>query len=500
MSEIVESAPQTDASPKKVRRRGCGCWTILLTAFVVLFVVPLTLLIVTYAALLVSDRYWLEREMEVARENGYPLTLEELEAEYPASLETEEATAHWQRGIEIVNGEEYKQSSVDVPIVYLQPNQYPRVEEPLPLSADRLATARRFVEEHTEVLQAARAAREAGAVARFPFEFEKLIHADLTHAEGLRNVARLLKLDLELRLVERDSEGAVENVLDQIAVADSLTNEPNLVSQLTRMAILGAAVDSTTETLSRIDLTDDGSARLQQAFARQRPMQGYVKGLRGERYMAPYLTRFDSPIDDPEIELHPFPLFANSDIAKQCEFLRMLEEAATSDSPDLDDSFGEVEFEIENFVHRTWTAGARYYFTCTMLPMTNGMSRSFVRQVANARLAETAIAAERYRLANGEWPERLEDLAPEYLKSIPIDPCSGKPLILRIETDFTVRIDDRDDSATVSHGPGLLLMSVGANRRDDGGRDGFMQDYPLFLPKRAEEQGALNGSDHGQMP
>ena len=42
---------------------------------------------------------------------------------------------------------------------------------------------------------------------------------------------------------------------------------------------------------------------------------------------------------------------------------------------------------------------------------------------------------------------------PDYLPALPIDPFSGKPLILANEAD------------------GYVVYSVGANRRDDGGRD-----------------------------
>jgi len=44
------------------------------------------------------------------------------------------------------------------------------------------------------------------------------------------------------------------------------------------------------------------------------------------------------------------------------------------------------------------------------------------------RSAITAVAVERYQLGNGRWPDKLEDLVPGYLNSIPIDPFDGQPL------------------------------------------------------------------------
>jgi hypothetical protein len=63
-----------------------------------------------------------------------------------------------------------------------------------------------------------------------------------------------------------------------------------------------------------------------------------------------------------------------------------------------------------------------------------------------------AVAAERYRRANGRWPEALAQLVPGYLARVPADPFDGKPLRLR----------RRDDGVTV--------YSVGPDGKDDGGR------------------------------
>ena len=48
--------------------------------------------------------------------------------------------------------------------------------------------------------------------------------------------------------------------------------------------------------------------------------------------------------------------------------------------------------------------------------------------VARLRLAETALAVERYRLKNeNRLPENLENLTPAHLKGVPQDPFDGKP-------------------------------------------------------------------------
>jgi hypothetical protein len=63
-----------------------------------------------------------------------------------------------------------------------------------------------------------------------------------------------------------------------------------------------------------------------------------------------------------------------------------------------------------------------------------------------------ALALAAHKADKGKYPEKLEALAPDYLKAIPADFCSGKPLIYKVE------------------GEGFVLYSVGKNMRDDGGK------------------------------
>lgn len=73
--------------------------------------------------------------------------------------------------------------------------------------------------------------------------------------------------------------------------------------------------------------------------------------------------------------------------------------------------------------------------------------------VADARreVARTALALTAYRQKHGRFPERLDQLVPEFLRAVPVDPFDGQPLRLR------------------RAGDNLLVYSIGPNRVDDGG-------------------------------
>jgi hypothetical protein len=72
---------------------------------------------------------------------------------------------------------------------------------------------------------------------------------------------------------------------------------------------------------------------------------------------------------------------------------------------------------------------------------------------------QIVCALERYHLAHGEYPETLDALSPQFMKTIPHDIIGGQPLHYH-------RTDDGK----------FLLYSVGWNETDDGGLPGTLSD------------------------
>ena len=91
-------------------------------------------------------------------------------------------------------------------------------------------------------------------------------------------------------------------------------------------------------------------------------------------------------------------------------------------------------------------------------------ARDLTGQTRDNLLVAFALAA--HKADHGEYPSTLDALAPKYLKAVPADLFTGKPL--NYSTD----------------GKSFRLYSAGANGKDDGGHaDDIVVSHPLDKPK-----------------
>jgi hypothetical protein len=73
---------------------------------------------------------------------------------------------------------------------------------------------------------------------------------------------------------------------------------------------------------------------------------------------------------------------------------------------------------------------------------------------ARANGAVTWCAIERFRLKHGRLPDRLEELTPDFLEKVPVDPVNGSPL-----------------KYVRKGNGGYLIYSVGWNEKDENGAE-----------------------------
>jgi hypothetical protein len=88
-----------------------------------------------------------------------------------------------------------------------------------------------------------------------------------------------------------------------------------------------------------------------------------------------------------------------------------------------------------------------------LLPSLGRIAEKCAYAQSSVDLARVACALERYRLANGQFPDTLDALAPKFIAKLPHDLINGEPLKYR-------RTDDGQ----------FVIYSVGINETDDGGK------------------------------
>ncbi len=88
-----------------------------------------------------------------------------------------------------------------------------------------------------------------------------------------------------------------------------------------------------------------------------------------------------------------------------------------------------------------------------IVPAVKQISSNALLAQVRSRQAVAAIALERFYLKNTKYPTRLDELRPDFLASVPLDPCDGKPMRYRL-----------------SESGRYLLWSVGFDGKDDAGK------------------------------
>jgi len=89
-----------------------------------------------------------------------------------------------------------------------------------------------------------------------------------------------------------------------------------------------------------------------------------------------------------------------------------------------------------------------------LLPATKQFDIAVLRFRGRQTALEVMLAAQAYRRDKGEFPESLDELVPQYLEAVPLDPCDSNG----------GRLLYRRDSATSA-----VVWSVGDDGNDDGG-------------------------------
>jgi len=261
-------------------------------------------------------------------------------------------------------------------------------------------------------------------------------------------------------------------------LADSVKDEPFLISQLSRIACLQIALQPVWEGLAEHHWSEAQLQELQSRLKQYDFLTDLKLPLAGEQAaavlpadpLARRKIRISDLLAEPRRSADNWvTLFIPRgwyDL-EQLNYCRLYRSQldGTFDAPNKRVSPRRVEahaHELEREIAggrlgKGLNAVLHHRFLATML--LPALGKTFMKPaMAQTATHQAALpcALERHRLANGQYPENLGALAPRFLDKLPNDVVSGTPLNYR-------RSDDGN----------FVLYSVGWNEKDDGGAVGL---------------------------
>jgi hypothetical protein len=252
----------------------------------------------------------------------------------------------------------------------------------------------------------------------------------------------LLQWDAVLRAQDGDTDGALESLRAALNTGRSVGDEPSFPSQVSRAWSWLRVVQGLRRVLAQGEPSEPALAAFQRLLedeATESPALGALRGLRAHENQE--LTRFASEKAaefGPSLQGAMTPIMGPVQVkhshARCVGFLTKLIEIAKLPPEQQEEALQ----QLPALPQRKDVPYVDFDFQ--LLP---DLMVTCLRTLAEERSAVVGLALERYRRAQGHWPDTLADLVPTYLPQVPLDPFTGKELSYR-------RLDD-----------GVVVYSVG---------------------------------------
>jgi hypothetical protein len=282
----------------------------------------------------------------------------------------------------------------------------------------------------------------------YDWDLRQYAATEFSALTGVKQGAQLLGLGAIYHSYTGDPNAAVTCVKDGLRLTDSLRREPAMINYLVRTACAGLMLGSLELSLSAATFTEGQLAELDKALMATAATLDLTQTLVTERCIMIETCRDPFFLVSPGQSARPrrLPGVTRREIVDTLDYMGDCIEASKLPPPQSLTRFREATRKVEDlsFLH----------FTIKLLaPAVGRLAELDARARAQLYLARTALAIERYRLATGKAPERLEELVPQYLKEVPTDPFDGKPIRYK-------RMD-----------PGYRLYSIGEDGQDNAGQE-----------------------------
>jgi len=390
--------------------------------------------------------------VEAIRKQGYPVCLEELDAYYPSVPAEENAALIYTKVFALLTNCPRADTSYRLPSL--------PVGHRLPL--DEVRELKDCLAKNQAALRLLYSVPPS-ARSRYPVRLADGFNTLVPHLSGVKEAVAWLRAEGLLHATEGDAEKATQAFLAAGRVAESLGDEPLIISQWVRYVCWAGLLSRLECALSLTTFTDSQLAALQKLVASAERPRAMARAMAAERAvgLSAFADRKGMPLAAPQAQGLGGPLRDFLDTVVVCVMraagFKEKDRVFFCDTMAKHIAALELPYPARAAAGRQCaaftTVPSRFHLFSQMhLPVLVSSHRKDAGHVANVRVATAALAIERFRLTHtNALPASLEQLAPDYCESVPADPFDGKPL--RYKT----------------HGASYAVYSIGSDGRDDGG-------------------------------
>lgn len=411
-----------------------------------------------FAVIVGTFLYWmlkpsnLDIQRQAWRAAGLPATLPELnrwyaypERENPAPLLAE--AAQKQKVIPYEDMDEY-------PIVGTWEEPPYGVRWP----GGALDRAREFLDAEQRALLDRVAESEASGPGRYAVDFKEGLRNPLLHLAPLRDLAARFELRSAIEAHDGEPQKAAASIRTMLHVAESLENEPAIISQLVQVAIRSKAFHALARLLALESVPPESAAALAEICDVHDRTGGMRSAIVGSTVCLTHALLHDRQLsktlrDEFALNRPPHPLL-----------VRVYQTAGVNRADAVgvfEDALRTLELDALPFpekIQRSEEVAEPSESEFTLLSLADllhipwrGLFIAEARSIAQLRIMRIALTLDQYAQTHRAFPETLDALVPEFFDAVPEDPRTGEPFVYRLDRG------------------GCLIYGLGDNGVDNGG-------------------------------
>jgi hypothetical protein len=296
----------------------------------------------------------------------------------------------------------------------------------------------------------------------------------LPHLATINRLGKIFRLRASGELALKQTDAAEADLNFMFFLADSIHKEPIVISQLVRRNVLGDAQQIIWEGLANHNWSNEQLQRFEARLQQLDLFKEFELPLEAERsaFGNQLFDLFRDHREEMVATLDESGLDGMSGVGRayywapkgwlyleQISYQRAYQELIM---PGLRLEGGHVNVQKANAIGEELNKMLNQPIAASFWKHHAVVSKivpAFNRSIQNTAFAQNGVnltsaacALERYRLAHGQFPDMLDQLVPQFVKTIPVDIISGKPL----------KYQRKEDGS-------FLLYSIGWNEKDDGG-------------------------------